>query len=410
MKQIRTLLVSALAVGLMIPAFTANAANETSTNPLVNVDGKKVNVRHFEKEHVFTDAELANIVAHASQAVKEQKEKDKQNKAAGVTADAATADPTSGTYDYVFGGPDYMYVYEESPNSDPVLETSDIAPPETSSTRPGVVPMRAGLGAGSSMRPRVVPMRAGLWAGSFSHAAVSPYDTINISDGIGGKQTITLKSDTYMSAVLQLPTTASSDYDSNGIQSWNYGGFDAHTSTATYSGEMGLTTSHKLGPDLQHEGWLPELTMAKTANGVKTLWAVQFDPDYNKVQYDNGYEMGATINYYTYYNYNGYVRMKMTGLALCGNIDCSISTPTTLTTIMDTNQTVNLTSSMLDDYKLITSIVTPNNYGDNSGVWSSIRVGTTLVPSANFGTYYTDNATVYRDPNTNTVTITCDAS
>jgi hypothetical protein len=203
-----------------------------------------------------------------------------------------------------------------------------------------------------------------------------------------------------MSAILKLPSSADAG-------SWNYGGFDYNSGTATYSGEMGLQYYSNLGAAGTARGWKPVLTFAKFVNSTKTVYTTSFDPDpqYNQVQYHNGYVEGASLNYYTYYNYNGYVRMKITGTALCKDLNCDTQTPTPLTTIMQTNQTVNLTA--IDNYKLISSIVTTATTGNNTGIFSSIKVGTTSVPSANFSTPLVDYATITRDSN-NTVTIDCD--
>jgi hypothetical protein len=168
---------------------------------------------------------------------------------------------------------------------------------------------------------------------------------------------------------------------------------------------MGLQYYTNLGATGTTRGWKPVLTMAKVVGGTKTVNNVSFDSAYNQVQYHNGYAQSASVNYYAYYNYSGYVRMKLVGTAVCSDLNCNTQTPTTLTTIVQTDQTLNFTT--IDNYKLISSIVTTGTSGNNTGVYSSIKVGTTSVPSANFATPLIDHATITRDSN-NTVTISCD--
>lgn len=362
MKSVKKFLVATLAIGLIIPTFTANAASDKL---LLSIDGKKVQVKHLEKKRVFSDNALTAIVNEASKAVKDEKDKDIQSKKA------------AGTYNFISGGDDYIYVYEEAQNADPILVIADQDIPTTNSTvtHVGQVPLAQGSG--------IKPFSVG---------------TNFITDGIGGKQNVTLTNATYMSALMQLPTSADEG-------SWNYGGFDYNSGTATYSGEMGLQYYSNLGTLNTSKGWKPVLTFVKTVGGTRTSYNKSFDPSYSQVQYKNGYVQGASINYYSYYNYNGYVRMKMTGTALCANLNCDSPTPTTLTTIMQTDQTLNF--STIDNYKLISSIVTTASTGNNRAIFSEIKVGTTSVPSANFSTPLVDNATITRN-SSNTVTIDCD--
>ncbi|GBF72512.1 hypothetical protein PA598K_00768 [Paenibacillus sp. 598K] len=352
-------LLSALVIGLLVPTLTSNASSDKTPLLLKNIDGENVQVERIGKTRVFSELELANIVDYASREIKEEKDQDVTSK--------KTADET---YNFVSGGDDYIYVYEEAPNADPVLLIADYSPVTVSTEN-------------DEDELPISPLAVG---------------TNFLADGIGGKQNITLKNANYMSTLLKLPSSADAG-------SWNYGGFDYTTSTAHYSGEMGLQYYSNLGSLGTAKGWKPFLVFVKTAGGVRTAYNSSLDGNYNEVQYKNGYIQGGTVNYYTYYNYNGYVRMKLTGTALCADLNCNTQNQTSLTTIMQTNQTVSLPA--IDTYKLITSIITNQTTGNNKGVFSSIKVGESSVSSSYFATPMLDHATITRD-SSNTVTIEID--
>ncbi len=362
MKTLKKIGFAVLAVSLIVPSLSASAASNPSDSAIKAVDGRTVSIKHLEKQ-VVSNQELARVVKEASQAIKEEKD-------ALKTARKAA----SGTYNFISGGYGVTYIYEEQSGGEPVLTVADGEPVKVTEQF-AVKP--------SGLAGEVAPYSVG---------------TDFLKDGIGGKQNITLTNSSYMSTLLQLPSTASEG-------SWNYGGFDYNSGTAAYSGEMGLQYYTNLGFTQNLKGWKPVLTFVKTVGSTRTAYNVNFDSSYSQVQYRNGYVPGASINYYTYYNASGYVRMKLTGTAICADLNCNNPASTTLTTIMQTDQAVNLSS--VNNYKLVTSIVTSATSGNNVGVFSSIKVGTTSVPSANFSAPLVDHATITRDAN-NTVRIACD--
>lgn len=285
----------------------------------------------------------------------------------------------SETYDYILFDDQQIYTYEETPTSpDGELVVSDATTP------------------------------------AFSAMATSG-QTDFIDDGVGGKQKISKIGSvgSYLSTVLKLPTGSSQVSDVSSSHSpYNYAGFEytntANSGIGSWQSDMGLQYYQNLGFSGTASGWKPILTLKqKTGADTWTAYQINFDSTYNQAQYHNGFKPGTSTTIYTYYNYNGKVRMKLTGTTICQDMACNVSGDYSNTTIMESNSAWNITK--IDDFKLLSTVVSSNNTGLNKAVYSSIKVDGVAVPSSYFLTPQQDHALVTRD-SSNTVTIDVNSS
>ncbi|MGG1617799.1 YrpD family protein [Paenibacillus sp. NRS-1782] len=123
------------------------------------------------------------------------------------------------------------------------------------------------------------------------------------------------------------------------------------------------------------------------------------------VQSANAYLSNSDVVLYVWYNNNGKARMKISGTATCRDIGCSDGTNTSLISIMETDNSLNI--STVDQWKLLSTVVSTGDKGRNRGTYSSIKVNDVAVPSSAFSAPLTDHASITRDGN-NTVTIIAD--
>ncbi|MGW8957118.1 YrpD family protein [Paenibacillus sp. NPDC055715] len=260
-------------------------------------------------------------------------------------------------YDYTIIGEDYVYKYEETPDKAPVLT---IEKPDF----------------------KYLP------EGQNDRITTSAY---NIGDGIGGRQNIT-KNGRYLSTLLRLPL------DSQVVEetaAYNYSGF----TSGAYEADMGLVYDSSVGVGEKEKGWKP--TMIVKRNGVSK--AAKLIAGYTNVQGSNAYLPNSNVNLYVWYNDGGKVRMKINGIATCADMACNRSTDTPLISIMETNDSLDINS--VDQWKLLSTVVSTGDRGRNKAIYSSIKVDGASVPSSAFSAPLTDYANIARDGN-NTVTIT----
>lgn len=262
-------------------------------------------------------------------------------------------------YDYTIIGENYVYNYEEAPSKNPELTIESLD-----------------IGFLSGVQNNVT--------------ATTAY---NIKDGIGGRQNI-VKSGSYLSTLLRLPL------DSQVVEetaAYNYSGF----TSGAYEADMGLVYDSTVGPGSLEKGWKP--TMVVKRNGTESHSG--FVTGYSNVQAANAYLPNSDVVLYVWYNNNGKVRMKISGTATCTDLGCSNGTNTSLISIMETDSSLNISS--VDQWKLLSTVVSTGDKGKNRATFSSIKVNDVAVPSSAFSAPLTDHASITRSGD-NTVTIIAD--
>ncbi|WIM40880.1 YrpD family protein [Paenibacillus sp. PK4536] len=322
----------------------------------------------------ISESNINNVLLEIKQGIQRDKQQDSsQIFSTNKMDDAKTK---NGIYDYIVLDSNYIYSYEESPNQTPKLDiqkfdSNSLLTPKNQST------VSDNVYTNKSLATSLV-------------AAGSPFV---IGDGIGGRQNI-VKTGGYLSTKLHLPNETQVEEE---IAAYNYSGFSA----GTYEADMGLVYDSSVGPGSSSKGWKPTMVVKK---GTSVASSSDLIAGYSNVQAANAYSPDSDVVLYVWHNYEGKVRMKITGTAICTDQGCSHTQKTALTTIMETASS-SLNISNLDKWKLLSTVVSSANKGKNKAVYSSIKVDDNPVPSSAFSTPLTEKTTITRDAN-NTVTIT----
>lgn len=209
-----------------------------------------------------------------------------------------------------------------------------------------------------------------------------------ISDGVGGRQKIVYNG-SYLTSLVN--TAYSSEVYNPTGNAYIYSGF-ANSSVET---DMGLQYDPDIGPYSTEKGWKPYMVVKSNGNTKPVV----FDPNYDDVQYKNGYKEGSDVTFYVYKNYNGKVRLKLDGTATCADLSCYNSTDTRLISIYETTDLFNISS--IDYWKLLATVVSTNETGINQADYKLIKVDGNLVPSYAFQTPEEDHANITRDIDNN---------
>jgi hypothetical protein len=218
-----------------------------------------------------------------------------------------------------------------------------------------------------------------------------------IGDGVGARQRI-IQSGGYLQARLKtafseevyVPTSHADN------AAYSYGGFKA----GNYVADMGLMYDATLGPTDGEQGWKPVL-IAKKYNSSTGNWdtlSTQIDGTYDEVRYKNGYIEGTEVTIYTWYNYNGKIRLKTYGKATCADRECIDTNDTMLIHIIETVDSYNISTSTLEYWKLLSTVVDKaTDSGKNKAYYSNILIDNSAVSSGSFQTPEKDHAYVSRD-------------
>lgn len=342
------------AASLFFSPFAGHIASaESADKNLEGTNGKEIVIH---KPDDISSAKINELVNRFKKGIEEDRA---SNQKISLNENVSESVYGNAIYDYTIIGEDYVYKYEEAPNKAPKLTIE----------KPDVKYLTEGLNG---------------------RITTSAY---NIGDGIGGRQNI-VKNGTYLSTMLRLPL------DSQVVQetaAYNYSGF----TSGAYEADMGLVYDSTVGPGSLEKGWKP--TMVVKRNGVESHSG--FVTGYSNVQSANAYLSNSNVVLYVWYNYNGKARMKISGTATCRDIGCSDGKNTSLISIMETDNSLDI--STVDQWKLLSTVVSTGDKGRNRGTYSSIKVNDVAVPSSAFSAPLLDHASITRDGN-NKVTIIAD--
>lgn len=342
------------AASLFFSPFAGHIASaESADKTLEGTNGREIVIH---KPDDISSAKINELVSRFKKGIEEDRA---DNQKMNLNKNVSESVYGNAIYDYTIIGEDYVYKYEEAPNQDPVLtiEKSNVS-----------YPIERQIDAIST----------------------SDY---NISDGIGGRQDI-VKSGSYLSTLVRLPL------ESQVVKqkaAYNYSGF----TSGAFEADMGLMYDSNVGPNGLEKGWKP--TMIVKRGGIEKPSSLVVG--YADVQGANAYLQGSNVNLYVWYNDSGKVRMKINGTATCANQACSRSNDTPLISIMETN--VSLDINTVDQWKLLSTVVSTGKSGKNRATFSSIKVDGGSVPSSAFKAPLLDHASITRDGNNN-VTIIAD--
>lgn len=358
-------------------SFSAFAAPVKPVTSLTGTNGKHVKVIHMESIKV-SDAQLASILSNAKKAIEEEKSNTIQP--LNNSGDAGT------TYDYITSEGSQIYFYEESAVSEPELIVYDADIQTVTKTS----------------------------SSSDSTFTTLATQTDFIGDGVGGKQMITLtgSAGSYLSTQMTLPTSTQVSSDLTKYTPYNYGGFEYNSTNTdgigSWASDMGLQLYNNLGQSLDQWGWKPILILKQKTSA--TAWSSYLtvfpDPSYAEGQYHNGYKPGTAPVMYFWYNYNGKVRMKVDGTTIYPDRYGTTLQDTHNITIMESNASWNI--SKISYWKLLSTVVSPDNTGKNRVVYSNVKLNGVAVPDANFSTPLLDQASITRT--SNNVNIVVDSS
>jgi len=365
-------------ITLSVPAF---AAQNDLTVTLKGLNGKPVKVIHEESQKV-SDSKLSIILSNAKEAIAEGKSKNLQSK--NNIGGAAT------TYDYITFDDNEYYFYEESFASDPELIIYDLDQQITAD--------------------RLAPFD--------STIARMATQSDPIPDGVGGSLKVknTGTTGSCLSTELTLPTSTQVSSDISDLKRpYNYVGFDYIVTDdedhiGSWTSDIGLQLSNSVGsPSVVRENgiifaWKPFIIL-KNKTGINTWQTFNSVPEsvYGEGQYLNGYKPGSSPSISCWYNQDGKVRLEVSGTTVCpnrfGEQLCDTNT-TTIVELLDFN------ISHIDNWRLVSTVVSKDNSGENRAVYSSIMVDGNPVSNDDFSTPVQDHASV--TPSGNTVTIIVD--
>ncbi|MCP3777060.1 YrpD family protein [Paenibacillus sp. MZ03-122A] len=344
------------AASLVFSPFAGHIASaESAEKILEGTNGREIVIH---KPDDISSAKIDELVNHIKKGIEEDRV---GNHKLGLNKNVSESVYDNAIYDYTIIAEDYVYKYEEAPDKAPELTIE----------KPDVKYLTEG------QNDRINTL------------------AYNIGDGIGGRQNI-VKNGSYLSTLLRLPLDSQVGEET---AAYNYSGF----SSGAYEADMGLVYDSSVGLGLAEKGWKPTMVVKKGKVGSPA----KLIADYADVQGANAYLPNSDVNLYIWYNDGGKVRMKINGTATCSNQSCSSSKDTPLISIMETNDRLGLNS--VDQWKLLSTVVSTDDRGQNKATYSSIKVDGASVPSSAFSAPLTDFANIKRDGN-NTVTITVKGS
>ncbi len=346
---------------------------------LLGTNGKEIKLEYETKKKVTTE-DIIYVLQTAKIAVEDEKTK----RSEGLKdTNLFEYELDEITYTYITFDEEVTYLYEESESDNPKLIIFDSVVQEVSEE-----------GIDYNFNAKVG-------------------QTDFIPDGVGGKQTITKASSgsSYLSATMQLPTDSQISKDVENHIHYNYGGFEyssgASGGVGSWATDAGVMFSKSLGPGGRYTGWKPILTVKKkTTSSSWTTYAPAFLQGYNQVQYRNGFKPGTSPIMYVWFNNNGKIRLKIEGITICANSSGTTLKDTYNIAIYETKSKTNISS--IHRWKLLSSVVSPNNTGKNKAVFSNIKIGGAVVSNSYFAVPQQDHANVSRTGNTVTITVNSD--